>query len=135
MLEPRGKYDALCIDAFAFVRCCYEMTALSWMAQPLYINLTRLNVLLLLKPIDVSEIKIERQGLDLARGFSLLMGVRLNRMHIQRIKVPVTRRPQKHPLRHIPPPKLHRPANNDVLNHIVRRLRRQRQSKRSRTHD
>jgi hypothetical protein len=82
-----------------------------------------LNVLLFLKPFHIREIEIERQRLDVTRFHILLFQICLDRMHILRIEMPVAGGTQKHARRHIPPPKLHRLSDDEMVNAGMRGLR------------
>src|SRR6185369_5206307 len=60
---------------------------------------------------------------------------RLDRMHVQRIEMPIARGAQKHTFRHVLAPKLHRLTNDQMFNAVVSGLCGERESKRPRAND
>jgi hypothetical protein len=89
------------------------------------VNRQWFNTLLLLKPVNVREIEVERQWFDVLWCLTSRLQVRLDRVNVLRIEMPVTSGAQKHPLRHVRPPKLHRLPHDHMLNLLVLRLRRE----------
>src|SRR6185503_13295213 len=107
MFETGCEYDVLCFDDLTSNRSSDKVIVRPRALELLYVNRKWLNVFLFLKPIDVRKIKLEREGLDILRCFTLRLQVRFDRMHVERIEMPIASRTQKHTFRHVPSPKLH----------------------------
>src|ERR1700752_1540457 len=85
-------------------------------------NRQRLNVLLLLKPVDVREIEIEREWFYVAARFALRFEKLLDRVVVLWIEMPVAGGAQVHPLRHVLAPELHRFSDDQIIDSGVSRL-------------
>jgi hypothetical protein len=83
-----------------------------------------LNPFLLHKPLDVAQIKVERQWLNVDRFELLAFEIAVNRILVEWIIVPVAGGTEIHAGRHIGLPKIHRLAEGHVLDVFVPGIRR-----------
>lgn len=125
--------DVARMDRITVIRSGDEMCVRR--VEPLNVPRHRCDVLLLLKPFRVRKVKLERKRFDVFRRLPSLRKKVVDGVDVSRIEMPITRGAQVHPGRHILAPKLHRPANDDMLDAKVRRLRCHRQPKRPRADD
>src|SRR5689334_10820673 len=76
----------------------------------------RRDFLLLLKPLRVEKVEIERKRLDLIGGQALACQEALDRVPSQRVEMPIAGRSKIQSLRHVRLPKLHRLSDHHVIN-------------------
>ena len=112
-----------------------KMFAFGVVIQPANVYRQGAELLLLLKPLSVGEVEVERERFDVRGAFTLRLQERFDRMEIERIEVPVARGAEVHALGHVPSPKFHWLADDKMLDAGVRCLSGERQPKRPRAND
>ena len=112
-----------------------KMFAFTVAIQPANIHRQGTEILLLSEPLSVREVEVERERFDIRFTFALGLQERFDRMEIERIEVPVASGAEVHALGHVPPPKFHWLADDQMLDAGVRCLGGERQAKRPRTND